>query len=88
MFKASLQHLDEIDLQTACMMSYNVIDRDISNTISLKEFVNFVELQKLNVSMDEIIELFNSLKNANDMIEYETYKKEFEHHFDVQFKGV
>jgi len=54
------------------MMSYNVIDRDISNTISLKEFVNFVELQKLNVSMDEIIELFNSLKNANDMIEYDT----------------
>jgi len=63
-----------------------VIDRDISNTISLKEFVNFIELQKLNVSMDEIIQLFNSLKNANDMIEYDTYKKEFEKHFDVKLK--
>lgn len=72
MFKASLQHLDDLDLQTACLMSYNVIDRDISNTISLKEFVNFIELQKLNVSMDEIIELFNQLKNEGDMINYDT----------------
>jgi len=56
-------------MHKACMMSFNVIDRDISNTISLKEFVNFIELQKLNISMDEIIELFNSMKNASDMIE-------------------
>lgn len=40
----------------------------MSNSISVKEFVNFIELQKLDISMDQIIELFNSLKN-DEMIE-------------------
>lgn len=68
MFKASLQPMDELDMKKACMMSYNVIDRDMSNSISIKEFVNFVELQKLNISMEQIIELFNTLKK-DEMIE-------------------
>lgn len=82
-FKASLQPLDELDMGKACLMSYNVIDRDMSNSISIKEFVNFVELQKLDISMDQIIELFNSLK-IDEMIEYNTYKTEFEKHFDIK----
>jgi hypothetical protein len=60
--------MDELDMKKACMMSYNVIDRDMSNSISIKEFVNFVELQKLNISMEQIIELFNTLKK-DEMIE-------------------
>jgi len=63
--------MDELDMKKACMMSYNVIDRDMSNSISIKEFVNFVELQKLNISMEQIIELFNTLKK-DEMIEYNT----------------